>query len=147
MQSMIIATIAFSCVPMMGFSQTPPEVWGCDATEAKIFDTEFFDSGEATVRLEDEGLVYIRPSTNEWFDKDRWQNICDDGDETLQVILTEYGCNIVDINERFVSLGSWSVDLDSKEAHFHTTKFGVPYPSWTVSKLSNCKVTSPLLFE
>jgi hypothetical protein len=132
---------------MMGLSQTPPEVWGCDVTKAQIFDTEVIDSGEATVRLEDDGLVYIRPFTNEVFEENGWQNMCDDRNGTLQVILTEHGCNAVNINEKFVSLWSWSVDLDSKEAHFHTTEFGGLYPSWTVLKFSDCKVTSPLLFE
>ena len=147
MQSKIIATIAFSCVPMMGLSQTPPEVWGCDVTRANTSNYEVFESGEATVRLEEGGLAYIRPTTNEVFDENGWQNICDDRDGALQVVLTEYGCNIVEINESVANLISWSVDLESKEAHVRSAELSRLYSGLVVLKFSDCKVTNPLLFE
>ena len=142
-----IAAIAFTCFPMMGFSQTPPEVWACNVTQASISDMEVFDSGEAMVKVEEGGLVYIRPSTNDIFDGNSWNNVCDDRDGALQVVLTEDGCNIVEIKESGVSSMSWSVDLDTEEAHLRGAELNELFNRSIVTKFSNCQVASPALFE
>ena len=143
MKSNIIATIAFACLPVMGFSQTPPEVWLCDRSEAFMYDGDF-----ASTEFEDRGQEYFRPETREmFFWGGVWGNMCARFNNTYQVVLTDDGCNFIKVDEDGIASGLVTVDLDSQEItesrnFFRGKRWGVSVVNYT-----NCKVVSPLLFE
>ena len=153
MKSKIIPAIAFSCLPMMGFGQTPPEVWVCD------YSGEFFSDwpseSEEVLLIDVDTKRYYRPETREYFtgegnhveSPNTWVDICSDRDGAFQLILTDYGCHSVRLGETFAVSGIVYFGVDGKEVSTTMVFLSDGGPTVQIENYTNCEVVSPLIFE